>query len=201
MRALVALVVVALGAVVSGSALSAPNAKPVAGGDEKTPASAGPLLRKPVQGELLAIAREAVAASSARLPKGARIVGVRTAAAVEIPVAPSRVAAEITPAPRRAGSVTTTAVLTFFRGADIASRLPVSLDLVVPPEALVFDLPKGTPVSLVVRRGLVEVTTSAVTSVDADLGDTIQVLVRPSGRALRARLVARDRAVADEEAR
>jgi len=201
MRALLALGVVALGAASAGSALSAPVVKPAAGGDEKTPASASPLTRKPVPGELLAIAREAVTASSARLPKGAKIVGVRTAAAVEVPVAPSRVAAEVTPAPRRAGSVTTTAVLTFFRGPDVAARLPISLDLVVPPEALVFDLPKGTPVSLVVRRGLIEVTTPAVTSVDADLGDTIQVLVRPSGRALRARIVARDRAVAEEDAR
>jgi hypothetical protein len=53
----------------------------------------------------------------------------------------------------------------------------------------------------VVSRGLVEVTTPAVTSADADIGDVVQVLLRPSGRALRAELVAKDRALALEDGR
>jgi flagella basal body P-ring formation protein FlgA len=64
---------------------------------------------------------------------------------------------------------------------------------------LVFELVKGAPVTLVVRRGLVEVTAPAVLSVDADVGDIVQVLLRPSGRAMRAHLVAKDRAVALED--
>ncbi len=52
-----------------------------------------------------------------------------------------------------------------------------------------------------VRRGLIEVSTQAVTSADGDIGDVVQVLLRPSGRALRAQLVARDRSIAVEDGR
>jgi hypothetical protein len=45
------------------------------------------------------------------------------------------------------------------------------------------------------------VSTPAVTAGDADVGDVVQVLLRPSGRALRAQLVAKDRALAVEDGR
>lgn len=174
----------------------------------KAPPTAAPVkpaatTRRPVANELTELARTAVTSSGARLPKGAVIVAARPSAGgvVEIPIAPSRVTIEVTPPPRRAGAVVATAVLAFWKDADVAARVPLHLDLSVPPEALVFDVPKGGVLTLVVRRGLIEVTTQAVASADGDIGDVVQVLLRPSGRALRAQIVAKDRAVAVEDGR
>jgi hypothetical protein len=161
-----------------------------------------PTTRKPVASELTELARTALGSATVRVPKGARLIAARASSAnVEIPIAPSKITIELTAPPRKAGPVTTTAVLVFWKDADIAARVPLRLDLDVPPEALVYDVPKGAVVTLVVQRGLVEVSAQAVAASDADIGDVVQVLLRPSGRALRAQIVARDRALAVEEGR
>lgn len=200
MRAHVVLLVLALA---GGYAGSAPAAPPAASAKATTPAAKAPSTRRPVANELTELARTAIVSSAARLPKGATLVAARASAgaALEIPVAPSRVTIEITPPPRRAGAVVATAVLVFWRDAEVSARVPLHLDLSVPPEALVFDVPKGGVLTLVVRRGLIEVSVQAVTSADGDVGDVVQVLLRPSGRVLRAQLVARDRAIAVEDGR
>jgi hypothetical protein len=168
-----------------------------------TPAAKPKTTRHPVANELTELARTAIATSAVHLPKGATLVAARPSAgtAVDIPVAPSRVTIDVTPPPRRAGAITATAVLVFWKDAEISARVPLHLELSVPPEALLFDVPKGAVLTLVVRRGLIEVSTQAVASTDGDIGDVVQVLLRPSGRVLRAQLVARDRAVAVEDGR
>jgi hypothetical protein len=160
-----------------------------------------PTSRRLAAGELLEIVRTAIASSGARLPKGATVGAARTTAALDVPIAPSRVTIDVTAPARRVGVVVTTATLSFWNETDITARLPVSLELSVPAGALVYDVPKGGALTLVIRRGLVEVSTPAVTAGDADVGDVVQVLLRPSGRALRAQLVAKDRALAVEDGR
>lgn len=190
--------ILVLFALLAGTAQAAPPAKAPKPTETK-PART----RQPVANELTELARTAITASNARLPKGATLVAARpsTSGIVELPVAPSRVTIEITPPPRRAGTVTAAAVLVFWKDADVAARVPLHLDLSVPPGALVFDVPKGGSLTLIVRRGLVEVSAQAVTSADADVGDVVQVLLRPSGRALKAQIVAKDRALALEDGR
>jgi hypothetical protein len=193
----VVLVLIALGATATSPGLAAPREKAVA--KSVTPSTT----RQPVDGELAELARAALASSPVRLPKGTKVVAARpsTATDVRVPIAPSRVTIDLTAPARRVGPVVATAVLVFWKDSDIAARIPLRLDLSVPPEALVYDVPKGGVVTLVVRRGLVEVSAQAVTSSDADIGDVVQVLLRPSGRALRAELVAKDRALAVEDGR
>ena len=199
MRAPVLLLVVALAVTYAPAAPAAPAAPPA------KPTAAKPIAttRRPTPNELTEIARTAIATTAAHLPKGATLVAARPSAgaAVEVPLAPSRVTIDVTPPPRRAGTVMATAVLVFWKDAEVSTRVPLHLELAVPPEALVFDVPKGGVLTLVVRRGLVEVSAQAVTSADADVGDVVQVILRPSGRALRAQLVARDRAIAVEDGR
>lgn len=156
--------------------------------------------RKPVANELTELARTALATSTVRLPKGATLVTARPSTTnVEIPMAPSRISIDLTPPARRVGPIAATAVLVFWKEETVSARIPLHLELNVPQEALIYDVPKGASLSLVVRRGLVEVTAPAVTSSDADIGDTVQVLLRPSGRALRAQIIAKDRAIAVED--
>ena len=192
-RALVLVLALVLGS--TPSAMAAPPAKPA------SPVAPAVTTRVPVANELLELTRTAITATPVRLPKGATVVAARPAVSgnVMIPIAPSRVTIDVTTPTRKAGPVATSAVLVFWKGAEIAARLPLRLELSVPPEALVYDVPKGGSVMLVVRRGLVEVSAPAVTSADADIGDVVQVLLRPSGRVMRAQIVARDRAIAVED--
>lgn len=145
--------------------------------------------------EVATAAREAIALSKPKLPKKSTVTNIRCTTTPEVPVTISRVTIDVTPPPRKSGTVAATAVLTFYKENDVAARVPVTLDLDVPPESLIYDAPKGTTVTLVVQHGSVEITAPAVTSADADVGDDVQVLLKPSGRAFRTKLVAKDRAL------
>jgi hypothetical protein len=134
-----------------------------------------------------------------RLPRGAALAAVRPPRALEVPAGWSAVAAELPRAPRRAGPFATTAYVSFLLDGDTLARVPVPIELTLPAGAATPDLARGAAVTLAVRRGLVEVRASASAGADADVGDTLPVVLRPAGRVIRARLVARDLAVALEE--
>lgn len=163
-------------------------------------AAAKPAPKKPSRAASIEeVVRAAFARGDAKLPRGASLDGVRATTLAEAPSSFSRAAVDVTPPPRKAGPVSAIALVTFYRGDDVVARVPVSLDLRVAADAVVFDVAKGTGITLVVERGLVEVSAPAVLSQGGDVGDVVQVLLRPSGRALRARLVAKDRAIAVED--
>jgi hypothetical protein len=61
------------------------------------------------------------------------------------------------------------------------------------------DVAKGATITLLVRRGLVEVSIGAVAGADGDTGGILPVLLKPSGRVVRARIVDKDHAVALED--
>jgi len=113
-----------------------------------------------------------------------------------VPIAPSRVTIDFTPPARKPGTVTTAGVLVFWTESRITARLPLRVDVAMAASSLGFDVPRGAPVTLLVRKGLVEVSAPAVTASDADIGDVVNVLLRPSGRSIRAEIIANDRAVA-----
>jgi hypothetical protein len=163
------------------------------------PLGARPGMRRLSAADVERTAREAIAASAPKLPKNARVTAIRCAVSPEVPADPTRLAIEVTPPPRRAGPVAAVALLVFYKDEAIAARVPVTLDLDVPPGSELADVAKGSTVTLVVSRGLVEVSTQASTSTDADIGDVVQVVIKPAGRALRARIVAKDRALAIED--
>lgn len=141
----------------------------------------------------------AVRSAPMKLPKGAALTGVHVTALPPVSAVFSKVSVEVTPPVQKTGAVSAVAIATFLRDDEIVARVPLRLDLRITKEAQVWDVGKGTAVKLVVQRGLVEISAPAVTSEAADIGDLVQVLLRPSGRALRARLVTHDRAVLVEE--
>lgn len=194
MRSVLLALALALALASAGTAHAVP--RPIGGAKPKT-------TRHPAASELTELARTAITSSAVRLPKGATLVAARPSAGglVDIPIAPTRVTIVVTPPPRRAGTVLATAVLVFWKEDEASARVPLTLELSVPPEALLYDVQKGGALTLVVRRGLIEVSVQAVASADADIGDVVQVLLRPSGRALRAQVIARDRALAVEDGR
>ena len=147
-------------------------------------------------GDLERMVRDAL--TTGRLPRGASLAAVRAPRAIEVPSGWSTVAAEVPRPPRRAGSFSTTAVVTLRAGEEIVARLTVPVELALSAEAAMPDLARGATVTLLVRQGLVEVRVPGSAGADANVGDPLPVVLRPSGRVLRARLVERDVALALE---
>ncbi len=147
-------------------------------------------------GDLDRMVRDALPA--ARLPRGATIAAVRAPRSVDVPSGWSAVSADIPRPPRRAGSFATTAVVTLRAGEEIVARITVPVELALSAEAATPDLVRGATVTLLVRQGLVEVRASGNAGADANVGEPVPVVLRPSGRVLRARLIERDVALALE---
>ena len=134
-----------------------------------------------------------------RLPRGAALGAIR-AAATEVAADFDHVTVELPPVPRRAGTFFANAQVTFVDASgEPGPKTFVPIELVLPPEASVAEIPKGAPIALVVRKGLVEVSIAGVAGSDADVGGVLPVVLRPSGRVLRARAVDRDHALALED--
>ena len=134
----------------------------------------------------------------ARLTKGIAFVGVRSPG-VQVPFGYDRVTVELPALAKRSGTVSVTASVAFLTDNDISARIMVAVDLTVPPQALVPDVAKGGPITLVIRRGLVEVSMPAFAAADGDLGTIVPILLKPSGRTVRAKMIDKDHAVSVEE--
>ncbi|HSO36138.1 MAG TPA: flagella basal body P-ring formation protein FlgA, partial [Labilithrix sp.] len=133
-----------------------------------------------------------------RIPRGVTITAVR-AVALPVPDGFDKVTVDLPTMPRRAGTVTVTAAVAFVAQGDVVARMTVPVDFAVTAEALVPDVAKGAAITLLVRRGLVEVSIGAVAGADGDLGGILPILLKPSGRVVRARVIDKDHAVSIEE--
>jgi len=125
---------------------------------------------------------------SGRLTRGVSLQTVNPTGAVTVPEGWTEVRCEVPRPPRRLGTLASAASVTFFDGSQALWTVSVPVALVLSQEATLFDVPRGTRVTLFVRRGLVEVSSSATVSSDADVGSVVPVVVAPSGRTLSARL-------------
>lgn len=133
-----------------------------------------------------------------RIPRGATLATVR-AIALAVPDGYDRVTVDLPTLPRRAGTVTVTAAVAFLAQGEVLARITVPVDFTVTAEALVPDVAKGAAITLLVRRGLVEVSIGAVAGSDGDAGGTIPVLLKPSGRVVRSRVIDKEHALSLEE--
>jgi hypothetical protein len=129
------------------------------------------------------------------LPKGASITNVH-AARISVPDGWTRTACTVPRPPHRAGGLTSQASLTFYENDQATWRVVVPVDLALSQEATVYDVTRGSRVTLVIRRGFVEVSAVGTAGADADVGDLVPVILLPSGRTLAARLEDKDHAVA-----
>jgi flagella basal body P-ring formation protein FlgA len=142
------------------------------------------------------------AMASKPLHQGVVLAMVNAERALEVAEGYARVDVEVPRAPKRAGAFATSAVLSFIdTDGQVLSRVAVPIVLAVSEEGAAYDTPRGTAVTLVVRRNLVEVRVPGVATVDGDVGDAVSVQLRSSGRLLHARLVSRDEALATEAPR
>jgi flagella basal body P-ring formation protein FlgA len=114
----------------------------------------------------------------------------------------ARVDVDMPRAPKRAGAFSTSAVLSFVDDeGQVQSRVTVPVVLAVSELGAAYDTPRGSSVTLVVRRNLVEVRVPGVCTADGDVGDPVTVQLQGSGRQMHALLVSKDEALATEAAR
>jgi Chaperone for flagella basal body P-ring formation len=149
--------------------------------------------------DLDAVVREALATRT--LGRGVTLASVRADRAQDVAAGWTRVEVEAPRAPKKVGPFTTTAIVSMFAGDEVVARLLVPIDLAVSDEGATFDAPRGASLTLVIRRTFVEVRAAGFAAADADVGDPVNVQLRPSGRLVRARLVSRDEALAVEAGR
>ena len=128
------------------------------------------------------------ALGSQKLPRGAELIKVR-GSATEVADDYDHVNVDLPTVPRKAGPATVSATVTFVSSENNAPlyRAAIPLDISLPPEAAFADIAKGAPIALVVRKGLVEVSMPGVAAMDSDVGGTVMVTLKPSGRVVRAR--------------
>ncbi len=127
--------------------------------------------------------------------RGATITDVHGSRA-SIPDGWTRTTCELPRPPHRTGTLTSAASLTFYENEQALWRISVPVELALSQEAKLFDVERGSRVTLLIRRGLVEVGASGTTGADADVGDLVPVTLLPSGRTLSARLEDREHAIA-----
>jgi hypothetical protein len=131
--------------------------------------------------------------------RGASLVHVRPLHAIDIPEGWTKIDIEIPKPPRRSGSLSTNATLAFEADGETTAKVIVPIELMLSDEAAKPEVTHGAEIQLVVKRGLVEVATSAIAGADGDAGDVISVTVRASNRVLRARVQDATHAVAVEQ--
>lgn len=140
-----------------------------------------------------ALATEAIEATRPR--PGIKLKHLNVASVVKVASGWERVTASVPRPPHRAGQWMTTVTLTFeLDGAPVARvSVPASFD--VSAEAARPDVRKGETVTLVVKRGLVEIAARATAKDDADVGDGVYLALQANGKIVRGFLVAPNRAV------
>jgi hypothetical protein len=134
------------------------------------------------------------AALPAAMPRGATLTALRAPKSVELADGWDTVTARIPRPPHRVGSFPSTVTLAFLSGGESLAEISFPIDVTVDATGAAFDVARGGQLTLIVKRGLVEIDAPALATTDADLGAIIPVTLRPSGRVVRARLVTVDRA-------
>lgn len=156
------------------------------------------VVRKMAQLAAPEIERAVRDALAAKMPRGATLAAVQAPRTLSVPQGWTRTVTELPHPPRRSGAFNTTATVSFYRDDEVLARALVPVELSLSSAAATYDVMRGGSVTLVIRRGLVEVTVAASAGADADIGGTLPITLRPSGRVVSARLIDKDHAVSLE---
>ena len=149
--------------------------------------------------EMNAIVHDALEAKP--IARGVKLAGVRADKAVDVADGWTRVDVEVPRPPKKAGNFATTGIVSFYAGDEVVARVAVPLDLAVSEDGALYDTTRGAAITLVIRKNLVEVRAAAFAGADADVGDFVPAQLRPSGRVVRARLISKDEALAEDASR
>jgi len=134
--------------------------------------------------ELAAMASSALRSA---LPAGVALVSVDPAPhPVLVPEGASITAALVPQLPRRTGRARVTVTVELSAQGRVAARVPLSATVEVGEQAVRPDVPKGTALRLLLTRGAIVITAPGVVLSDANVGDTVRAVIRPTGKTVRA---------------
>jgi hypothetical protein len=128
------------------------------------------------------------AAIEAELPAGTRLSGVEAKSALVIPQLATVGECKLAALPKRAGAVTTTALIDFLHEGTLVRRVPFLVRLVMSERAALPDVPRGHVLSLVISRRGATVSTNGVALKPADIGQIGLFRVQRTGRVVQARI-------------
>jgi hypothetical protein len=120
------------------------------------------------------------------LPAGVRLTGVEAKARLTLPLRGSAGTATLPKLPRRAGAITTTALVDILLDGVLVRRVPVLVRLTIAADAARAAVPRGHALTLVIERRSVTISTDGVALRDAEIGEIAPFRVRRTGRVLNA---------------
>jgi hypothetical protein len=135
--------------------------------------------------ELAELVRPAI---EAELPASARLIGVEAKSALVIPLLATLGNCTLAALPKRAGAVTSTALVDFLHEGTLVRRVPILVRLMMSERAALADVPRGHVLSLVISRRGASVSTNGVALKPADIGQVGVFRVQRTGRVVQARI-------------
>ena len=128
------------------------------------------------------------------LPKGVGLLKVTPGYDVVLPPSATVGNIDIPRHPRQKGPFRTTATVQMVSEGEIVARVPVPVILQVSEDAARPDVPRGSRISLVIDRRSLRIMTPGSCMLDANVGDTVNVLVTSTNRVVKAKITSRDEA-------
>jgi len=120
------------------------------------------------------------------LPAGVTLISVDPAPhPVLVPEGAAVTAALVPQLPRRAGRARVTVTVELSEQGHVAARVPLSVTVEIGEQAARPDVPKGTALRLLLTRGAIVITAPGVVLSDANVGDTVRAVIRPTGKTVR----------------
>lgn len=132
------------------------------------------------------------------LAKGVTIARIRPRGSARVATGWERAEVKLPKPPRREGKWSTSVTVRLVRGDVLVASFGATVDFEISAAAARPDVARGSSVTLVVRHGRVEVRVRGFADSDADIGQMLNVRLRPSDKVVQARLETTDRAIAVE---
>jgi hypothetical protein len=136
----------------------------------------------------------AIPAIEQKLPPGITLTKASPTYEVVVPPSATVRAAELPRPPRQKGSFKSTATIELVSDGTVVAKVQVPVVLEVSEDAARPDLPRGGHVGLTIDHRSVRISTQGSLLADANVGDTVSVLVIATGRVVKARISSIDEA-------
>jgi hypothetical protein len=141
--------------------------------------------------ELAELARPAI---ELKLPPGVLLTKAQPTYEIVVPPTATVRAAELPRPPRQKGSFKSTATIELVSENEVVAKVPIPVVLEVSEDAARPDISRGGKLGLIIDHQSVRISTQGSLMADANIGDTVSVLVVSTGRVVKARIVTRDEA-------
>jgi hypothetical protein len=120
------------------------------------------------------------------LPAGVTLVGVQAKSKLTLPLLATAGAATLPKLPKRAGPVTTTAMVDVLLDGLASRRVPILVRLTISASAARADVPRGQSLELVIERGSATISMSGIALRDTAIGEVGAFKVQRTGRVINA---------------